>query len=239
MHLAREVFQITTAECALIFFPDGAPAYLTRRFDVIPDGGKVPQEDFAQIAGKSEEKGGPNYKYDFSYEELGELMREFVKAYKIEADRFFRIVLFNYLVCNGDAHLKNFSLFRSEDYGDYLLTPAYDLVSTKLHLGTERDTALELFKGDYETAGYKINGKHCKDDFVEFGLRLGLGDERIAKVFEEFTDKKLPLMDDLIDRSFLSDVLKSAYKQNVRDRIKRLIYSYQEEEENDRGKARR
>jgi serine/threonine-protein kinase HipA len=35
MQIARQVYGIETAENALIFFKNGAQAYITRRFDVI------------------------------------------------------------------------------------------------------------------------------------------------------------------------------------------------------------
>ena len=51
MQIARQVFGINTAECAMIFFADGEPAYITRRFDYTEDGGKLAQEDFACLRG--------------------------------------------------------------------------------------------------------------------------------------------------------------------------------------------
>src|ERR1700712_1441986 len=46
MQIARQVYGIETAENALIFFKNSAPAYMTRRFDVKPDGSKLAQDDF-------------------------------------------------------------------------------------------------------------------------------------------------------------------------------------------------
>ncbi|MBY0227891.1 MAG: HipA domain-containing protein, partial [Gemmataceae bacterium] len=112
MQLARQVFGIEAAENALASFADGEPAYLVRRFDVMPDGTRALQEDFAQIAGRSEETHGRDYKYDLSYEEIGELVRKHVAASPVALERYFTLVAFNYLVNNGDAHAKNFSLLR-------------------------------------------------------------------------------------------------------------------------------
>lgn len=66
MQIARQVFGISVAENALVAFDDGEPAYLVRRFDVQDDGSRSLQEDFAQIASRSEETHGVNYKYDSS-----------------------------------------------------------------------------------------------------------------------------------------------------------------------------
>ena len=226
MQIASQVFDIRTAENALIFFPDGKPAYITRRFDVTPDGRKHSQEDFAQLGEKSEEKDGKNYKYDLSYEEISELLRKFVKAYPVQVEEFFNLVLFNYFVQNGDAHLKNFSLARSEEFGDYLLTPAYDLMNTRIHVDVETDMALALFKDDFNTESFNINGKYCQDDLTEFGRRIGVKEERIMPSIEKFDQKAVERIHDLVDRSFLSTHVKEAYMTLVQERLRRFVYSY-------------
>lgn len=53
MQIAKQVYGLNTAECAMIFFRDGSPAYITKRFDVKDDGSKLGKEDFASLAGKS------------------------------------------------------------------------------------------------------------------------------------------------------------------------------------------
>ena len=109
------------------------------------NGNKLLQEDFAQLANRSEENAGKNYKYDYSYEEMAELMKRYVAAYPVEIEKLYSLIIFNYLICNGDAHLKNFSLFRNEQFGDYTLTPAYDLMNSRIHINIEPDTSLDLF----------------------------------------------------------------------------------------------
>jgi len=187
MQIALQVFRIAVAENALIAFDDGETAYLVRRFDIQKDGTRCLQEDFAQIANRSEETHGKNYKYDYSYEEIGHLIRRYVAAYPVWMERFFQLVVFNYFVHNGDAHLKNFSLIRNEQYGDYTLTPAYDLLNTRLHVPNEARTALALFKDDFETDSYKANAFYCYDDFRELAVRLGLVERRFVTVHLEKT----------------------------------------------------
>mgnify|MGYP006180420861 CR=1 FL=1 len=43
IRLARQVYGLPTAENALIFFKEGTPAYITKRFDVKEDGSKYQQ----------------------------------------------------------------------------------------------------------------------------------------------------------------------------------------------------
>jgi serine/threonine-protein kinase HipA len=225
MQIARQVFKIEVAENALVQFEEGEPAYLVRRFDVPPDGPKRLQEDFAQIAKRSEETHGENYKYDFSYEEIGELIRQNVIAYAVDLERYFTLVVFNYLVNNGDAHVKNFSLIRHDDTGEYRLTPAYDLLNTRLHLPTESRTALNLFKGDYETESFQANAFYAYDDFAAFAQRLGLVEKRFTRILQTFVDKKDAVFS-LIDRSILPEDCKQLFKEHVDDRVKALGYSF-------------
>lgn len=63
MQIASQVYGIETAENALIFFNDGQPAYLTKRFDLNKDGGKLAQDDFASLAGRTPQTHGADYKY--------------------------------------------------------------------------------------------------------------------------------------------------------------------------------
>jgi serine/threonine-protein kinase HipA len=54
MQIAAQVFALRSAACGLVFFPDGEPAYIVRRFDRdAATGRKLAQEDFCQLAGKS------------------------------------------------------------------------------------------------------------------------------------------------------------------------------------------
>ena len=107
MQIAAQVFKLRSAACGLVFFPDGEPAYIVRRFDRdSANGRKLAQEDFCQLAGKSRATHGENYKYDGSYEELGRLLRQYSPAWRVEAERLFTLIVFNYVCGNGDAHLK-------------------------------------------------------------------------------------------------------------------------------------
>ena len=227
MQIARQVFGIRVAASGLVEFEGGELAYLVRRFDVEEDGSRRLQEDFAQIAGRSEESHGRNYKYDSSYEEIGDLICKHVAAHQVEMEKFLHLVVFNYLVHNGDAHLKNFSLVRNEETGDYTLTPAYDLLCTRLHAPHETRTALALFKDDFETESHRINAFYAYDDFQELAKRLGLHPVRFQR-FMRSAVEKAPEIFSLIDRSALSEECRQIYKDCVRDSIRALSYSHAE-----------
>jgi serine/threonine-protein kinase HipA len=219
MQLAKQFFKIAVPANAIVFFQDGNPAYLVRRFDVKSDGSKYQQEDFAQIAGVTEATHGKNYKYDLSYEEIGALMKKHIPTYKVEVEKFFRLVLFNYVFSNGDAHVKNFSVIQSES-GDYILTPAYDLLCTRIHTPNEADMALTLFKGRF-SAAYDAVGFYTNNDFVSFGNVLGMKENRVTRIINEFkTDHND--VHSVIQKSFLNEEMKTLYTELCVDRIKRL-----------------
>ena len=114
MQIASQVYGIETAANGLCFFDNGEPAYITRRFDV-HNRGKYKQEDFAALLGYTKDNAGANYKYDkASYEECAGIIHRYVKAALVDIQRFFRLILFNFVTSNDDAHLKNFSLI---EYG--------------------------------------------------------------------------------------------------------------------------
>ena len=222
MLMARSVFKIPTALSALLFLEDGNPVYITKRFDVLENGERINQSDFAQIAGLVPEKNGSNYKYEgISYEEIAELIKKYVSAADVAVEVFFRTILFNYLVCNGDAHVKNFSLRSSPEAPEvYELTPAYDLLNTSLHIPNEMSRmALDLFKDedDFSTPFYETNGFYGVPDFMEFAKRIGVVEKRAERFIEQAVDS-VPVMEKMLDSSFLSDSGKEKYKASVRDR---------------------
>lgn len=210
MQIARQVYGIETAENALIFFKDGSPAYITKRFDVKEEESKWGSEDFATLAGKTKDNAGANFKYEYSYEEAGLLIQQFVSAWRVEIEKYFSLVVFNFLFSNGDAHLKNFSLLESSK-GDYLLSPAYDLVNTRLHVD-DTDFALDkgLFADDFKSEQYKKTEHPSKSDFSEFAKRIGVTESRFEKLISPFMEKQ-PFVEKLIRHSFLTEANKRGY----------------------------
>jgi serine/threonine-protein kinase HipA len=221
MQIARQVYKIPAAENALVFFKDGPPAYLTRRFDVKPDGTRYGQEDFASLSHRTKENAGVDFKYKGSYEGIGRLIRQYVPAAQVELVKFFRLVLFNYLFNNGDAHLKNFSLIETT-FGDYILSPAYDLMSTSLHVN-DSYFALEdgLFaeedpEGHLNTSATTRAATSCAG-----GKKLDLPEKVLSGSIAFFrTDH--PFTHELIRRSFLSEDLKDQYRQDYLNRLRAI-----------------
>ena len=219
MQIAEQIYKMETAANGLCFFQGGEPAYVTKRFDIAPDGTKYQMEDFASIAGLTSDNAGANFKYNYSYEEVATLIKSFVPAWSVELLKFYRLLLFNFLFSNGDAHLKNFSLI-DRGKGDFRLAPAYDLLNTKIHVD-DSDFALDkgLFKENKPEffKGGKANGV----SFRQFGLLIGLPEKVVDKELSVFT-AKYPLIDELINNSFLSEKVKRQYLMLYQTRRNRL-----------------
>lgn len=223
MLISKNIFKINTASCALISFSDGEMAYITKRFDYMPNGLKFDQEDFASVLNVTSAKDGPNYKYDSkSYLDCANAIKLKAPASIVVLEDFFKRIVLNYLISNGDAHLKNFSLYSEYVGNDYRLTPNYDILNTRFHINeTFGDMALELL--DTYTKSYEAVGYYTYNDFYQFSKLIGISDIRFKKFFK-FINETQDKVIDLINRSFLSEKAKVYYLENYMDRLKRINY---------------
>ena len=191
------VAKIETPFHGLIYSKDGSKTYFIQRFDR-KGRGKIPLEDFAQLAGKSRDT-----KYNYSIERMVDILEQYCTFPIIDKTKLFRRILFNYLVGNEDMHLKNFSLItRGNIIG---LAPAYDFLNTTIVLpNPKEETALSL-------KGKKRNLK--RNDFIDyFGQeRLGLNPQTIDVVLSEL-HTVVPEWHRLLEISFLSSEMKEKYK---------------------------
>jgi len=140
--LARQVLgetQVTRAQLGTVRDIDGI-ALLVERFDRAGES-RLRLEDFAQILGKPR---GRDFhgKYDGSYEESASVITRLSARSRVDLDRFFRLVVFNLVIGNADAHLKNFSLLERKE--GLRLAPAYDLVNTLAYPNYDQLTALSI-----------------------------------------------------------------------------------------------
>ncbi|TKG91500.1 type II toxin-antitoxin system HipA family toxin [Puteibacter caeruleilacunae] len=215
MQIARQVFGIEIADNALIFFKDGAPAYITKRFDVREDGGKWAQHDLASVAGRSPQTHGANYKYQGNYLSLFLLMKKYVPAYQIESLKLFKVLLFNFLFSNGDAHLKNFSLLETP-MGDFRLSPAYDLLNSRIHMD-DSDFALDEGLLPRDLAQGKIS-----QQFTKLAEQANLNEKQVKRIMEVMTSGS-EKVENLVAASFLNEKTKRYYLQCYQKRLKRLL----------------
>ena len=122
-----------------INLPDEQYAYAIRRFDRDDQRIRIHAEDFAQVLFKfAHEKYG-----SANYEQVGKIIQQFTGHGLANIQQMARRLLVNILLANGDAHLKNWSLF----YPDKVtaeLAPAYDIVYTQAYIPGEKQISLNL-----------------------------------------------------------------------------------------------
>ena len=204
MNIAK-LLEIDTPPHGLFDLRDGSPAYLIRRFDRTQDGKKLRCEDFVQILGEED-------KYSGSVETIGKKIRELSGVPGLDVQLFFERILLNFLLGNGDAHLKNFSMLES-DGGGLRLSPAYDIVCSKAVIPREMDCALTL------------NGKQNKlgrDDFERFATTLKIPPIVVSRIFERF-EQSYPMMAAEIPQSRLSAEVQNKVCRILKERHQRMF----------------
>lgn len=200
MNMAKG-FGIDVPPHTLITLADESWAYIVKRFDREKNI-KIHVENFSQILQKQD-------KYKGSLEEIGKKLKETSKFPGLDTQLFFERVLFNFLIGNGDAHMKNFSIIYKPN-GAIRLSPAYDILSSKLVIADEEDTALSL------------NGKRnnlTRKDFMRFAEYLGVP-EKVVKARLKIDAK---YMTNLINNSLLDQNEKERLKSIINERISRII----------------
>ena len=205
MHMAEAV-GIKTVPHSLIRFADGELCYITRRVDRSKRGGKIAMEDMCQLSERLTED-----KYKGSYERIAKLIKQYSAAPLLDVVNFWEVVVFSWLTGNADMHLKNFSLYRPADI--YMLTPAYDLLSTSI-----------VMPEDDEELALTLNGKKKKikrADFEKAMLDSGMDEKAIEKLFKKFA-KTLPKWYALIEESFLPKDMMTAYREKLNTMSARL-----------------
>lgn len=206
MHMA-EAAGIKTVPHSLIRFADGELCYLTRRVDRTKKGAKIAMEDMCQLSERLTED-----KYKGSYERIAKLIRRYSSAPLLDVVNFWEVVLFSWLTGNADMHLKNFSLFRPAN--DYMLTPAYDLLSTSLAM-PEDDEELAL----------TLNGKKKRIKRQDFEIAMrdsGMEEKAISNLFLRFS-KAIPKWHDLITESFLPLNLQQVYHDKIDKMVGKIL----------------
>jgi len=112
-------------------------------------------------------------KYDGSYEQVAKVISQFCTNKKESLSQYFKIVVMNYLLKNGDAHLKNFGLLYSQDFSRIYLSPAYDIVNTTSYIFKDKPALI--------LSGKKV--WHSKNELIEFGIKNCLLTKKEANLF--------------------------------------------------------
>ncbi len=86
-------------------------------------------EEFCVLFGYNKEQ-----KYYGSYEKISKSIAQISTQKQDDLQMFYKMMVMNYLLKNGDAHLKNFGMLYTADKTKRFLAPAYDVVNTLVYL---------------------------------------------------------------------------------------------------------
>ena len=203
--LMAEEANIEVVPHALILLKDNKYAYITKRIDR-KDDEKIHMEDFCQLSFRLTED-----KYNSSYERCAKVIDEYSSIVDLDKINLFQRLVFCYLTCNSDMHLKNFSLI--EDSNGNHLSPAYDLLPVSI-----------ILKKDKEEMALSLNGKRMhltKNDFLKFALTSKI-DIKAAKNIINDLVKKESVFINLIDESLIPDEDKKEFIKELSIRTKKL-----------------
>lgn len=122
------------------YLSENLETYVVERFDRSSDGTKLGYEDFTTLMKKSN---GPNAKYTSSYETLLKATYLYTSSVA-EVEKMYKYIVFNCLIGNGDAHLKNFALQYSPDMKNIFVSPPFDLTHTLIYESIDHKMVLKL-----------------------------------------------------------------------------------------------
>ncbi|MDO9576992.1 MAG: HipA domain-containing protein [Candidatus Cloacimonadales bacterium] len=199
---------IETPWHGLIYSRDNVLNYVIRRFDRVGHNNKLALEDFAQLSQATR-----NTKYNSSMEKIIGIIDEFCTFPILEKIKLFRRILFNFLIGNEDMHLKNFSLITRKRKIE--LSPAYDLLNTTIAM-----------QNSIEEIALPIGGKKNKidrHDLVDYlgKERMGIPEKRLQEEVEKMHSCFIK-WENIIEISFLSDIMKEKYFDLLQTRKNRI-----------------
>ncbi len=189
----------------LIPLADGRLAYIVKRFDRLGHGKKRHQEDFQQLLQKKD-------KYNGSYEQISNFIKKHSERASSDLKKLYESALLFFVLGNGDAHLKNFSLMHNATVGCHL-SPSYDIVSSRLVLPAEREEMCLSIQGKKN----RITAK----DFIRLAQHFGLSSQQADNIHNRLS-ALLPEIEKRIKESFLTTRLKTGLLEIFRERMKRI-----------------
>ncbi len=199
-----EAYGIHVVPSSLIRLASGELSYITKRIDRTEKGAKIHMLDMFQITEAYD-------KYKSSMEKVGKALHDYSGNTLLDKVFYLELSVFCFLTGNNDMHLKNFSMIESPS--GWILAPAYDLLNVAI-----------VNPDDTEELALTIEGKKKKIKWIHFkhlGEGMGLTSKQIQGVYSRMHKNK-PKAIELIEKSFLSDGMKEAYKNLLESRYEQL-----------------
>jgi len=185
-YLCMQTLKYANIEVPEFYISKDEKLFVMKRFDILGDK-CLGFEDMCVLQAKQRDD-----KYEGSYEQIAKVIKTFVSAKnkRVSLLQFFKMVVLNTFLKNGDAHLKNFGLLY-DGIDNIRIAPAYDVVSTTVYI--QKDIpALNLF-------GSK---KWWSEKFLlRFGIeQCSLNMSQAKKAYKECIDAKHKVQQEVQER---------------------------------------
>lgn len=166
--------------------------FATKRYDrVIDDNSqlidnlkrplRLHQEDFAQAMGIASADKYEGEGQDYAVR-MFEIVRNNVRNPLEDQLSLWNRIVFNYVLGNTDAHIKNYSLLYDPDLEGISLAPAYDMISTVIYDGSTRDMSFNI-------GGIKELDSIDEECFKIMAGRIGIGEKLAMNNYQRVLDK--------------------------------------------------
>lgn len=203
-YYCMKIVQYANIATPEFYLSDDEKLFIMKRFDILDDGSTLGFEDMCVLQAKQRED-----KYEGSYEQIAKTIHTFVsnKNKKTALINFFKMIVINNILQNGDAHLKNFGLLYS-DVNDISLAPAYDVVSTTvyikndvpaLHLLGSKKWWDKKFILRFGVENCYLTNKEVKEHYDECLIAMGkVAQEIFLRIKSEQNEEKLHVLEKLM-----------------------------------------
>lgn len=186
------------------YVSDDLKMFIMKRFDVAEDDTYLGFEDMCVLTAR-----GTDQKYNGSYEECIRVIKDVISPQKRkEAIKvFFKAIIMNHLLGNGDGHLKNYGILYKTDFQDSFLAPIYDVITTTIYIKNDIP-ALRLSDGKlwWKEKTYKTFAKQsCGLSNREYETILNECKNAIIQTKLEMNDYKYK---DTETKNFLKQLVK-------------------------------
>ena len=190
-----------------------AYAYITKRIDrAFAKNSPVKMlamEDFCQLDLRLTQD-----KYRGSYERCAKIIERYSVRKGLDLSELFSRLVFSYIVGNSDMHLKNFSLIETaEGTGEYVLSPAYDLLPVNVIMPEDREQFALAMNGKKMNLGRK--------DFLLFAEECGMQRNAAEKMIHALV-AMLPTFQAMCEKALLPDVMRNGLAELVKHRCEKL-----------------
>jgi len=172
-----------------VWLSEDGERFIIDRFDVKSDGTKLAVEDFTTLLDRE--------KYVGSYESVLKLVSVATNAEE-QLSKIYSYIVFNCLIGNGDAHLKNFSLLYDSVNPTPELSPLYDVTNTMIYPTLDNRLALKL-GGTKEPADRQRLLKLAEPYYIDANAIIDKTADGIRDYLQQSTThKRMPNLKDTI-----------------------------------------